>query len=278
MEWLDALVMGIVQGLAEFLPISSSGQLEVCHALLGLDTSGAEALQFDLALHVATVLSTVIVLWREFSKICTSVLSWRRDEEFFTFWKIVLSCIPVAVVGVLFKKNIDDLFGGRLDVVGVCQLATAALLLFAYFFRTRTLIRRQGVAGSADAGRPIGWIDAFVIGVAQAVAVLPGLSRSGSTIATGILLGDKRDKVAKFSFLMVIIPILGVGLLDVVDAVKGEGEIAQIGAWPLAVGFLSAFITGCLACKWMINLVRKGRMVWFAVYCAVVGILCLVLN
>lgn len=276
MEWLDALIMGIVQGLAEYLPISSSGQLEICHQLLGLDTSGAEALQFDLALHVATVLSTIVVLWHEFSKICVSVLTWKRNEEFVIFWKIILSCIPVAVVGVLCKDAVDDLFGGRLGIVGICQLVTAALLLFAYFFRTRQLVSTRGADGSANVGRPIGWLDAFLIGCAQAVAVLPGLSRSGSTIATGIILGNKREAVAKFSFLMVIIPILGVGILDVLKAMTGDSPMPEIGIVPILIGFISAFVVGCVACKWMIDLVKKGKMVWFAVYCAIVGILCLI--
>lgn len=278
MEWLDALIMGIVQGLAEYLPISSSGQLEICHQLLGLDTSGAEALQFDITLHVATVLSTIVVLWHEFSKICTSVLTWRRDDDFWTFWKIVLSCIPVAVVGVVFKDVVDDFYGGKLNIVGICLLATAGLLLFAYFFRTRGLVRTRGADSSASVGRPIGWFDAFTMGVAQAVAVLPGLSRSGSTIATGIILGNKREAVAKFSFLMVIIPILGEALLDIVKGASGSSATANIGVLPLIVGFLSSFIVGCIACKWMINLVKRGKLVWFAVYCIVVGILCIILR
>lgn len=280
MEWFDALIMGIVQGLAEYLPISSSGQLEICHELLGLDTAGAEALQFDVTLHVATVLSTIVILWREFSKICTSVLTWTRNEEFYTFWKIVVSCIPVAIVGVCFKDAVDDFYGGQLGVVGICLIATAVLLLFAYFFRTRPLVAKRGAKASASVGRQIGWFDAFTMGIAQAVAVLPGLSRSGSTIATGIILGNKREAVAKFSFLMVIIPILGEALLDVVKALKDGTEAAagatEVGMGAVIIGFLSAFIVGCLACRWMINLVKQGKLVWFAVYCIVVGVLCLI--
>lgn len=278
MEWFDALIMGIVQGLAEYLPISSSGQLEICHQLLGLDTTGAEALQFDITLHVATVLSTIVILWKEFSGICGSVLTWRRNNDFFTFWKIVVSCIPVAIVGFVFKDALEELYGGRLTVVGICLLVTASLLMFAYFFRTRSLVRTRGADSSASVGRPIGWFDAFVIGIAQAVAVLPGLSRSGSTIATGILLGNKREAVAKFSFLMVIIPILGEALLDLLKMAKGDSATTEIGVAALVVGFLAAFITGCLACKWMINLVKRGKLVWFAVYCIIAGVLCLIFN
>lgn len=276
MEWFDALILGIVQGLAEYLPISSSGQLEICHQILGLETSGAESLQFDLTLHVATVLSTIVILWREFSKICTSVLTWRRDEEFWTFWKIILSCIPVAIVGFAFKDVVEEAYGGRLNIVGICLLVTAALLTFAYFFRTRNLIAARGADASAGVGRPIGWLDAFIIGIAQAVAVLPGLSRSGSTIATGIILGNKREAVAKFSFLMVIIPILGEALLDIIKMLKGEELSAQIGLIPLLIGFFSAFVVGCLACQWMLSIVRRGKLIWFAVYCVLTGILCLI--
>lgn len=277
MNILDALIMGIVQGLAEYLPISSSGQLEICHQLLGLDTSGADALQFDITLHVATVLSTIVVLWKEFSKICTSVLRWKRDDDFWTFWKIIVSCIPVAIVGVCFKDVIEEFYGGRLGIVGVCLIATAALLLFAYFFRTRPVTYGRGSSSSDTVGHPIGWIDAFTMGIAQAVAVLPGLSRSGSTIATGIIMGNKRDAVAKFSFLMVIIPILGEALLDIVKSFKGaEAAESAIGAGAIIVGFLSAFIVGCLACQWMINLVKQGKLVWFAAYCIAAGVLCLI--
>lgn len=277
MDLLDALIMGIVQGLAEFLPISSSGQLEICHKLLGLNTNGADALQFDITLHIATVLSTVLILWKEFSRICTSVLQWKRDDEFWTFWKIILSCIPVAIVGVCFKDVIEEFYGGKLTLVGVCQLATAALLLFAYFFRTRPVTYGRGSSSSDTVGHPIGWIDALTMGIAQAVAVLPGLSRSGSTIATGILMGNKREAVAKFSFLMVIIPILGEAFLDIVKAIGKEGASeTSVGAGAVIIGFLSSFVVGCLACQWMINLVKRGKMVWFAAYCIVTGILCLV--
>ena len=275
MEWFEALIMGIVQGLAEYLPISSSGQLEICHSLLGLNIDGAESLQFDITLHVATVLSTIVILWHEFSKICVSVFTWKRDEDFLTFWKIVLSCIPVAIVGVVLKDYVDDFYGGKLGVVGICLLVTAALLLFAYFFRTRELVNRRGGSGSAKVGRPIGWLDAFIMGIAQAIAVLPGLSRSGSTIATGIILGNKREAVAKFSFLMVIIPSLGEAFLDIVKSMTSEEVTTSVGTLPIVIGFLSAFVFGCLACKWMINIVKQGKLVWFAVYCILAGALCL---
>lgn len=275
MEWFDALILGIVQGLAEYLPISSSGHLEICQHLLGMDISGAESLEFDVMLHVATVLSTIVILWKRFSGICASVLTWKRNEDFYTFWKIIVSCIPIGIVGVFFKETVESFFGAQLGVVGVCLIITACLLSFAYFFRTRGLIAARGEMGSASVGRDITWLDAFIIGCAQSIAVLPGLSRSGTTIATGILLGDKRDQVARFSFLMVIIPILGQAFLDLVKGMSGDEPSSGIGFLPLAVGFTSSFIVGCLACNWMINLVNRGKLVWFAVYCLIVGLVCI---
>lgn len=279
MNWLDALILGIVQGLAEYLPISSSGHLEIFNHLLGSQLAGADSLQFDVVLHVATVLSTIVVLWRKFVPLCKSFFTFRRDENTAYVWKLLLSCIPVGIVGVCFKDQIEAFFGvsadggNNLTLVGICLCVTAALLAFAYFFRTRPLMatRREG--------RDITWSDAFIIGIAQAVAVLPGLSRSGSTIATGILLGDNRERVAQFSFFMVVIPILGQALLDLVKvlgAAPGEAE-SPVGFTAMAVGFLAAFIVGCIACNWMLNLVKKGKLVWFAVYCVVVGVLCIVL-
>lgn len=279
MNWLDALILGIVQGLAEYLPISSSGHLEIFNNLLGSRLAGADSLQFDVVLHVATVLSTIVVLWRKFVPLCKSFFTFRRDENTAYVWKLLLSCIPVGIVGVCFKDQVEAFFGvsadggNNLTLVGICLCVTAALLAFAYFFRTRPLMatRREG--------RDITWSDAFIIGIAQAVAVLPGLSRSGSTIATGILLGDNRERVAQFSFFMVVIPILGQALLDLVKvlgAAPGAAE-SPVGFTAMAVGFLAAFIVGCIACNWMLNLVKKGKLVWFAVYCVVVGVLCIVL-
>lgn len=276
MTELEALIMGIVQGLAEYLPISSSGHLEICHQLLGLDTTGAQALQFDVVLHVATVLSTIVVLWREFAGMCTSFFTWRKDNDLYTVWKILLSCVPVLIVGVLFKDDVEAAFGGNMLVVGTCLCVTAALLAFAYFTRTKPIWVANAKVSSPNAGREISWFDAFVIGVGQAIAVLPGLSRSGTTIATGILLGDKRDKVASFSFLMVIIPILGAALLDIYAALTGKKDFGEgVGFWPCAIGFMASFLVGCAACKWMINIVKKGKMIWFALYCLVVGLACL---
>lgn len=271
MDTLDALILGIVQGLAEYLPISSSGHLEIFREILGLNMEGAEALEFDVVLHVATVLSTIVVLWKEFVPLCKSFFTISRDNNFYYVCKILLSCVPVAVVGLCFKDFVEQFFGNGLTVVGVCLIITAALLSFAYYFRNPKKEAKTG-----EKGHDVTWVDAFIIGCAQAIAVLPGLSRSGTTIATGLLLGDKCSKIAQFSFFMVIIPILGEALLDMKDIVTGEGMSGTIGVFPLAVGFFASFLVGCIACKWMINLVNKGKLVWFAIYCVAVGILCLV--
>jgi len=271
MNWIDALIMGIVQGLAEFLPISSSGHLVIFSKILGLNLSGAENLDFDATLHVATVLSTIVILYREFFPLCRSFFTLKRDENTATAGKILLSCIPVAIVGICFKDKVEQFFSGDLITVGICLIITAMLLSFAYFFRTR-----PSGSGTLRQGRDINWLDAFIIGIGQAIAVLPGLSRSGTTIATGIIIGDKREQVARFSFLMVIIPILGNAILDLMKFTGADNETSAVGFIPLAVGFLAAFITGCLACKWMLDLVKRGKLVYFAIYCLIAGSICLI--
>ena len=271
MEWLDALILGIVQGLAEYLPISSSGHLEIFREILGIDLPSDKVLQFDLILHAATVCSTIVILWPMFRRLCASFFTFRRDADFYYVCKILLSCIPVAVVGLFFKDTVESFFGSGLTVVGICLLVTAALLAFAHW-------SSMGARGlmSASRGRDITWLDALVIGCAQAVAVLPGLSRSGTTIATGILIGDKRDKVASFSFLMVIIPILGEALLDIKDiASEPASSASAIEPMTLLIGFLASFVVGCCACRWMLSLVNRGKLVWFSLYCIVMGVVCL---
>lgn len=281
MDIIDALILGIVQGLAEYLPISSSGHLEICREVLGLNLGGAESLQFDVMLHVATVLSTIVILWREFWPLVVSFFTFRRDDRFWYVCKILISCIPIGIVGVFFKDTIETFFGQELTLVGTCLCVTAALLAFSYFFRTRPL-ETDRLTGRVYKPRDISYLDAFVIGCAQAVAVLPGLSRSGTTIATGILIGDKREQVAQFSFLMVIIPILGEALLDIkdifgVEAIDTAAGVAtpEIGLGALLTGFIASFVVGCLACKWMLALVKKGKLVWFALYCLIVGAICI---
>lgn len=274
MEWLDALILGLVQGLTEYLPVSSSGHLEIFKQILGVDLPDDENLMFSVMLHVATVLSTIVVMHKLFFRLCRSFFTFRRDEDFYTVCKILISCIPVGIVGVFFKKQVEEIFGSGLLVVGICLCVTALLLAFAYYSNFN---RHTGRLRSAESGRDIGWFDAFIIGCAQAVAVLPGLSRSGSTIATGILLRNKRGEVATFSFLMVVLPILGEALLDMVDMAEAAsaGVSTQIGLLPACIGFLASFLSGCAACSLMISLVKRGKLIWFAIYCVVMGVICI---
>lgn len=278
MDWLSALILGIVQGASEYLPISSSGHLAIFRNILGVDLPVSQQLQFDVMVHFATVLSTIVILWPMFRRLCAGFFKFNGNPDFIYVCKVLVSCIPVGIVGVFFKGTVEEIFGEGLPVVGICLMVTAALLAFAYFsgFDRRT---RRPVP--ADKGRTIGWSDAFIIGCAQAVAVLPGLSRSGSTIATGILLGNKRGQVATFSFIMVILPIIGEAMLDLAKMLTSSGEAAAangaepVGAGAMIIGFLSAFLVGCAACKWMIALVKKGKLIWFSIYCVAAGLLCL---
>lgn len=265
MEWFEALILGIVQGLTEYLPVSSSGHLAIGATLFGMN--GEENLTFTVAVHVATVLSTCVILWREIVWLFADLFKFKWNEGTKYVVNILISMIPVAIVGFLFKDKVEEIFGSGLLIVGICLLITASLLAFSYYAKPR---QRENISP----------LHAFIIGIAQAIAVLPGLSRSGSTIATGLLLGNKKEKLAQFSFLMVIPPILGEALLDVKDMAEVGVSEAMAGISPvaLAIGFVAAFVSGCLACKWMINIVKKGKLVWFAVYCAVVGIVAIVLN
>ena len=256
MDWLQALVLGLLQGLTEYLPVSSSGHLTIGSYLFGLN--GEDNLAFTVVVHVATVFSTLVVLWKEIDWILKGLFKFRMNDETKYFINILISMIPVGIVGVFFKDQVEEVFGSGLLIVGCMLLVTAALLVFSYYARPR---QRENISP----------LHAFIIGLAQAVAVLPGLSRSGSTIATGLLLGNKKEKLAQFSFLMVIPPILGEVLLDVVKGLKGEEAFGGIDALPLIVGFVAAFVSGCIACKWMINIVKKGKLVWFGVYCAIAG-------
>lgn len=265
MDWLQALLMGIFQGLTEYLPVSSSGHLAIAGELLGVDDPD-KVMSFTVAVHVATVLSTVVILWKEIVWILKGLFSWNGHinmEQKYAL-NIIISMIPIGIVGVFFKDYIEEAFSG-LIVVGCCLIVTSILLGFSYFAKPRT--------------KPnITMVDAFIIGIAQAIAALPGLSRSGSTIGTGLILGDKKEKLAQFSFLMAIPPILGMALLDVKDMMEVgvETAMAGISSSALIVGFVAAFVTGCLACKLMIDLVKKGKMIWFSIYCAIVGIAVLI--
>ena len=259
MSWLEALILGVVQGLTEFLPVSSSGHLEIGHALLG--TSGEDNLSFAVLVHTATVLSTLVVLWREVAQLFVGTFTtpkWNQEKNYVA--KILASMIPVFIVGIFFKDEVEALFGNGLLLVGICLLITAALLALSEWLQKK----RQ------SKGHEVGYKDAFIIGIAQACAVLPGLSRSGTTIATGLLCGVKKESVAQFSFLMVLIPILGEALLDGIKIIQGE-VTSELDILPAVVGFVAAFVTGCLACRFMIEIVRRQRLVWFAIYCAIIG-------
>lgn len=258
MDTLEAIILGIVQGLTEFLPVSSSGHLTIGSAVLGVENT--ENLMFAVLVHAATVLSTIVVLRKEICQLLKGLFAFEKNEETIYIGKIILSMIPVFIVGMFFKDTVKEIFGSGLLLVGICLWITAALLSFSYFAHPRPK-------------ENIRWKDAFIIGLAQAVAVLPGLSRSGSTIATGLLLGDKKESVAKFSFLMVLVPILGEAFLDFMDILGMENITASLGMSPVTMiaGFVSAFVVGCLACKWMIRIVSKGKLIWFALYCALAG-------
>lgn len=260
MDWLEALLLGILQGLTEFLPVSSSGHLTIGQELLNLNTSAADNLLFTVTVHAATVLSTIVILWKEIEGLFKGTFfttKWNEEKTYVA--KILLSCIPVMIVGLFFKDKVEAIFGSGLLIVGCCLLLTATLLTFAYYAKPR---QKESIS----------YRDAFIIGLGQAIAVLPGLSRSGTTIATGLILGNKKESIAQFSFLMVLIPILGETFLNIIDIIKDPALLGSIGFVPLAVGFLAAFISGCLACKFMINLVKKGKFIYFAIYCAIVGI------
>ena len=271
MEWIEALILGIIQGLTEYLPVSSSGHLQIGQHLLGVNEVGG--LTFDIVVHVATVLSTLVVLWKEVVWIFKGLFKWEgriNDEQKYAL-NILISMIPIGIVGLFFKDYIDEIFQGSLLIVGVCLLVTAFLLALTHFYKPK---EREHISP----------LHAFIIGIAQAIAVLPGLSRSGSTIATGLLLGNSRKNLAQFSFLMVIPPILGEALLDFkhivapsAEYIAEHGAAAQIPISALIVGFIAAFISGCFACQWMIAFVKKAKLIYFAVYCAIVGALAIFL-
>ncbi|MBQ1952623.1 MAG: undecaprenyl-diphosphate phosphatase [Alistipes sp.] len=257
MDTLQAILLGIVQGITEFLPVSSSGHLQIAKELLGVELENN--ITFDVTLHAATVLSTIVVLWQELWRLVKGCFSRRFTEEQAYVLKVILSMIPAGVVGVLFADQIEAFFSS-LWFVGLMLLLTAALLSFAYYAKPRQKSE-------------ISYRDAFIIGIAQAAATMPGLSRSGSTIATGLLLGNEKSSVAHFSFIMVIPVILGKMLLDILS---GEMAAMAVPTETLVSGFLAAFISGALACKFMIEIVKRGKLIWFALYCAIVGLICLI--
>ncbi len=264
MDTLQAFVLGIIQGLTEYLPVSSSGHLTIGSYFFGLE-DGESNLMFVIAVHLATVLSTLVILWKDIVWLIKGCLKFQWNDEMKYLVNIIISMIPIGIVGVFFKDAVEEVFGSGLFVVGLMLLLTATLLTFSYYAKPR---QKENISMK----------DAFIIGLSQACAVMPGLSRSGSTIATGLLLGNKKEKLAQFSFLMVIPPIVGEALLDCLKIAKDGYETAMAGISPISmlVGFLAAFVVGCLACKWMINIVKKGKLIYFAIYCAIVGSICVI--
>ncbi len=256
MSIFEAIVLGAVQGITEFLPVSSSGHLQIAKALMGVEI--AENITFDLALHAGTVFSTLLVLWSEVAKIFKGFFSRRFNEDQAYVIKIVISMIPVAIVGFTCEDYLNALLASPLAlvVVGSMLLLTAILLGYASYAR-------------ANEKATISYRDSFIIGIAQAIAVMPGISRSGATIATGLILGNKKESVAQFSFLMVLVPILGKSFLTLLD---GGTTLEGVGTMPLVAGFFTSFIVGVLACKFMINIVKKGKLVWFSLYCLVAAL------
>ena len=265
MNWLQALLLGLVQGLTEFLPVSSSGHLAIGREILGVEASGD--LVFEVAVHAATVLATIVAFRKEVWRLICGLFRFRYNDETDYILKLCLSMVPVLLVGLFLKDKVESLFASLLTV-GLALVVTAMLLFFSDCF-SRKREKEETAEAEPGARNGISWWQALVIGIGQAFAVIPGLSRSGTTISTGLLCGVRRDRVAQFSFLMVLVPILGEAFLDVVG---GDAAASSIGALPLVVGFIAAFASGLFACKLMIALVKKAKLSWFALYCALVGL------
>ena len=276
MEWFEAVLLGLIQGLTEFLPVSSSGHLEIGKTLLGVETS--DDLLFTTMVHAATVLSTILVfrkqIWDLLKGFFCGIKGWKvakgedgktvfvcNDQTDYLF-KMVVSMIPIMVVGLFFKDYVEALFGS-IYVVGVTLIVTAMLLFFSDY---ASRPGRKSIFPANEYRNGISYWQAFVVGLGQAFAVLPGISRSGPTISTGLICGVRRDVMAQFSFLMVLVPILGETFLEIVG---GEFGASSVGALPLVLGFVSAFLSGLFACKVMIALVKKAKLSWFALYCLV---------
>ena len=256
MTWFEALILGLVQGLTEFLPVSSSGHLEIGKFLFNVEVK--DSLNFIIIVHFATVLSTVTVFFKDIKRLFAGLFMFKWNEETRYVVKILVSMIPVMIIGILFREEVESLFSENLVLVGGALLVTALLLISTHLVK--------------PGQKKIPFLDAFIIGIAQAVATIPGISRSGATISTGLLLKNGRADVAQFSFLMVLMPIMGAALLDILSISSSPTE-AGIAASSLVIGFLAAYLSGYLACRWMINLVKKGNLYWFAIYCAILGII-----
>lgn len=259
MNFFEAVILGIIQGLTEFLPVSSSGHLELGKAILGVNIE--ENLLFTVVVHGATVLSTIVVFFSEIKKLIVESVHFKMNDSLSFVLKILLSMLPVLLVGLFLEDKVEGLFSGNIRFVGFMLLITAGLLSLTYFHKS-------------DGKKKINFWDALIIGIAQAMAVIPGISRSGATISTGILLGNKREEITRFSFLMVLIPIIGANILSIMDA--GNVQNSGIGYGVLIAGFIAAFISGLFACSWMIKIVKKGKLIYFAAYCAIIGLITII--
>ncbi len=260
MNELQALALGIVQGLTEFLPVSSSGHLEIGKALFGIHTP--DSLTFTVVVHGATVLSTIVIFWKDIWRLIKALFSFEWNEDTQYIAKLLLSAVPVAIIGLFFKDQVEEMFTGNLVFVGAMLWVTTAFLTITIFAK--------------DKGRKISFKDSFIIGIAQAIAVIPGISRSGATISTGLLLGNDKEEVAKFSFLMVLLPIIGANIKDLMDYDWSAAAQSTVSGSVLIVGFLAAFITGLLACKFMIRIVKRSKLSYFAIYTFIVGLVAII--
>lgn len=256
MSILEAIILGIIQGLTEFLPVSSSGHLEIAKAIFGDTSVPQESLTFTVVLHFATALSTIVIFRKEIYQIIKGLLQFKWNEETEFSLKIIASMIPAVIVGLLFEEQLEAFFGGKLLLVGAMLLVTAVLLLLA--------------DKAKNTNKDVSFKNAVIIGISQAVAMLPGISRSGATISTSVLLGIDRSKSARFSFLMVVPLIFGKVAKDILG---GEINFESSQTLPMIAGFTAAFLAGLLACTWMISLVRKSKLSYFSIYCAVVGLI-----
>jgi undecaprenyl-diphosphatase len=254
-ETLTAIILGIVQGLTEFLPVSSSGHLELAKWILGDNSVQEESMMMTVTLHAATALSTIVVFWKDIVAIVKGLFQFKNNDAFQFSLKIILSMIPAVFVGLLFEDAIESLFNGRIVLVGFMLILTAVLLYFA--------------DKAKNTNKEVSFLNALIIGISQAIAILPGISRSGATISTSVLLGIDRERAARFSFLMVVPLILGKMAKDLLG---GDISAESVNVTALAVGFIAAFLTGLVACVWMIKLVKNSKLIYFSIYCFVVGI------
>ena len=261
MEVLNAIILGIIQGLTEFLPVSSSGHLEIAKFLLGEDKLANESLLMTVVLHCATAFSTIVIFRKEILEIFKGLLSFNNNESFWFSVKIIISMIPAAIIGFFFDSEVELLFNGNLTIVGIMLIVTGLLL----FMADKAKVTERKINLKA----------AFLIGISQAIAIIPGISRSGATISTAVLLGIDKENSAKFSFLMVVPLILGKVSKDILDS---ENLISDQSLYPLLIGFIFAFITGIFACKWMIKLVKNSKLKYFSYYCFIIGLTVIILS